>query len=97
MLLEWLTGLRKKDLSKEKTTLKTGARVVHLTAKGEKLVKKAWELHATDLEKLTASLSEKERKDVMQVLRQLTQNAAALLEEPKKSQLSDLSLFFFIT
>lgn len=78
--------LEKKGLVERKNHAKDRrARIVHLTAKGEKLIKKAWKLHATDLEKLTASLSEKERKNMMQVLRQLTQNAAALLEEPKKS------------
>lgn len=60
-------------------------RVVHLTAKGDKFIKKAWAMHATDMEKIVESLNEKERKDLVRVLKKFAEKAITLTEELENS------------
>lgn len=76
--------LEKKGLVERKNDAKDRrARIVHLTGKGSKLIKKAWDLHTADMEKITESLSEKERKDLVRILKHLAGKASELLEGAK--------------
>lgn len=55
-------------------------RLVHLTAKGRKLIAKAFDQHAEDIDELMSVLSGSEREQLMQLLRKLGKNAADLAE-----------------
>ncbi len=62
------------------------ARVVHLTAKGQKLISKAFEQHSDDIDDLMGVLSGNEREQLAYLLRKLGKNAAQLAVSPKRDK-----------
>lgn len=62
------------------------ARLVNLTPKGEKLITKAFEQHADDINDLMSVLSGSERDQLMQLLRKVGKNAAHLAALPTKGK-----------
>ena len=55
------------------------ARVVHLTAEGRKLIRKAFAGHAADLERAAATLAPRERAVLLNLLRKLGRGAQELM------------------
>jgi MarR family 2-MHQ and catechol resistance regulon transcriptional repressor len=55
------------------------ARIVHLTARGRKLIQKAYADHATDMEKLAEVLGSGERAALLRLLKKLGREAEAAL------------------
>jgi MarR family 2-MHQ and catechol resistance regulon transcriptional repressor len=53
------------------------ARIVHLTAEGRKLVKRAYAAHAADMERLASGLSASERATLIRLLKKIGYKAAA--------------------
>jgi MarR family transcriptional regulator, 2-MHQ and catechol-resistance regulon repressor len=66
-------GLIRREFVKEDRR----ARVIHLTAKGERLVKAVFEAHSRDLESLMSALDSGERLQFYELLKKLGLSAAA--------------------
>jgi MarR family transcriptional regulator, 2-MHQ and catechol-resistance regulon repressor len=62
------------------------ARLVNLTAKGSKLIKKAFDRHEADIDKLMASTSKAERKQLTSSLMKLRHAAGTSADRPKRRQ-----------
>ena len=57
------------------------ARIVHLTAEGRKLIARAYNEHAADMEKLASDLSASERTNLIRLLKKIGYKADAEVKQ----------------
>ena len=62
------------------------ARIVHLTREGRKLIKKAFNDHAADMERIASALKSDERATLVELLKKIGMEAAQSLERGKEDR-----------
>ena len=62
------------------------ARIVHLTREGRKLIKKAFDDHAADMERIASALKRDERATLVRLLKKIGKEAAQSLERDNEGR-----------